>query len=48
MLTEEVKEPSYRVDPSTVSPGKVYYVAVALVDKDGYSSPPSDAVAIEV
>ena len=48
VLTEEVKEPSYRVDPSKVSPGKVYYVAVALVDKDGYSSPPSDAVAIEV
>ena len=48
LFTEKVEEPSYRVDPSKVDPGKVYYVAVALVDKDGYSSPPSDAVAIEV
>merc|ERR1719195_1595209 len=48
VLTEHVKEPFYRVDPSKVNPGKRYYVAVALVDKDGYSSPQSNAVAIEV
>ncbi len=35
------------VEAGAVLPGRLYYVAVALVDGDGYASAPSDPVALE-
>jgi hypothetical protein len=46
-VVQNVASPPFKVDPSLVSPGQIYYVAVALVDSEGYASPRSDAIAIE-
>ncbi len=43
----KAKEPPFKLTDSIVSPGQLYFVAVALVDSDNYSSDLSGPIAVE-
>ncbi len=47
VVNETLSGPPFKVEEDEFSPGKMYYVAVAMVDEHGYSSPLSSTVAIE-